>query len=253
MWTRKRHDQIQKCQIFLKKDTYGGCQSCTHSPRSVPTNFDANSESELIHDNILRAEPLSSGSNRNLSMPIQNWLRAAIEEEWEICPSLWQGAINSYLQIKSFLGQEKTTELLGGWSPLSCKDKELVEEPKSFIHIPEEATGNDSSLGRMPSGVYQLQKHPKRSPKDFGRRRKVPRTIWEKQIGTERTHKGTGSANLSLQLWKVSSIWPGPFGIHSQRAGKNEQDLSMHIIQEIQFVKSSIDVELGKFDAKLKK
>ncbi|MBW0583989.1 hypothetical protein O181_123704 [Austropuccinia psidii MF-1] len=42
-----------------------------HSPRSVPTNFDVNSESEVIHDNILRAEPLSSGRNRNLSMPIQ--------------------------------------------------------------------------------------------------------------------------------------------------------------------------------------
>ncbi|MBW0560913.1 hypothetical protein O181_100628 [Austropuccinia psidii MF-1] len=31
--------------------------------------------------------------------------------------------MNSYLHIKSFLGQEKTIELLGGWSPLSCKDK----------------------------------------------------------------------------------------------------------------------------------
>ncbi|MBW0534047.1 hypothetical protein O181_073762 [Austropuccinia psidii MF-1] len=31
--------------------------------------------------------------------------------------------MNSYLHIKSFLGQEKTIELLGGWSPFSCKDK----------------------------------------------------------------------------------------------------------------------------------
>ncbi|MBW0590688.1 hypothetical protein O181_130403 [Austropuccinia psidii MF-1] len=53
----------------------------------------------------------------------KNWFREAKEEEWEICPSLWQGAMNSYLHIKSFLGQEKTIELLGGWSPLSCKDK----------------------------------------------------------------------------------------------------------------------------------
>ncbi|MBW0583472.1 hypothetical protein O181_123187 [Austropuccinia psidii MF-1] len=37
-------------------------------------------------------------------------------------------------------------------------DKELVEEPKSFIHRPEEGVGNDSSFGdRRPSGVYQLQ------------------------------------------------------------------------------------------------
>ncbi|MBW0536635.1 hypothetical protein O181_076350 [Austropuccinia psidii MF-1] len=31
--------------------------------------------------------------------------------------------MNSYLHMKSFLGQEKTIELLGGWSPLCCKDK----------------------------------------------------------------------------------------------------------------------------------
>ncbi|MBW0512662.1 hypothetical protein O181_052377 [Austropuccinia psidii MF-1] len=31
--------------------------------------------------------------------------------------------MNSYLHIKSFLGQKKTIELLGGWSPLSFKSK----------------------------------------------------------------------------------------------------------------------------------
>ncbi|MBW0514328.1 hypothetical protein O181_054043 [Austropuccinia psidii MF-1] len=56
--------------------------------------------------------------------------------------------MNSHLDIKSFLGQEKTIELLG----------ELVEEPKSFIHRPEERVGNDPSFGeRRPSGFNQLQ------------------------------------------------------------------------------------------------
>ncbi|MBW0567939.1 hypothetical protein O181_107654 [Austropuccinia psidii MF-1] len=31
--------------------------------------------------------------------------------------------MNSYLHIRSFLGQEKTIELLGGWNPFSCKEK----------------------------------------------------------------------------------------------------------------------------------
>ncbi|MBW0586720.1 hypothetical protein O181_126435 [Austropuccinia psidii MF-1] len=31
--------------------------------------------------------------------------------------------MNSYSHIKSFLGQENTIQLLGGWSTLSCKDK----------------------------------------------------------------------------------------------------------------------------------
>ncbi|MBW0559337.1 hypothetical protein O181_099052 [Austropuccinia psidii MF-1] len=93
------------------------------------------------------------------------------------------------------------------------KDKELVEEPKSFIHRPEEGTGNDSSFGdRSPSGVYQLQKCPKTSPKDLRRSREVPRTIKArvkaKPIGTDLTHRGTGSPNWSLQPWTVCSIWP---------------------------------------------
>ncbi|MBW0493523.1 hypothetical protein O181_033238 [Austropuccinia psidii MF-1] len=31
--------------------------------------------------------------------------------------------MNSDLHVKKFLGQENTIELLGGWSPLSCKVK----------------------------------------------------------------------------------------------------------------------------------
>ncbi|MBW0518162.1 hypothetical protein O181_057877 [Austropuccinia psidii MF-1] len=39
--------------------------------------------------------------------------------------------MNSYLHIKSFLGQEKAIEPLGGWSPLSCKDK--VKKIKNWL------------------------------------------------------------------------------------------------------------------------
>ncbi|MBW0555122.1 hypothetical protein O181_094837 [Austropuccinia psidii MF-1] len=40
--------------------------------------------------------------------------------------------MNSYLHINSFLGQEKTIELLGGWSPLSFKDK--VKKMKNWLN-----------------------------------------------------------------------------------------------------------------------
>ncbi|MBW0506996.1 hypothetical protein O181_046711 [Austropuccinia psidii MF-1] len=93
------------------------------------------------------------------------------------------------------------------------KEEELVEEPKSFICRAEEGIGNDPSFGRRPSGVYQLQKHPKGSQKDLRRRIKVPRTIRgrekSKKIGTDLAHKGTGSPNWNLQPWTMSSIWPG--------------------------------------------
>ncbi|MBW0565130.1 hypothetical protein O181_104845 [Austropuccinia psidii MF-1] len=48
-----------------------------HSPSSVPTDFDVNSEPELIHDNISRAEQFSSGRNRIISMPIQRLVHSS--------------------------------------------------------------------------------------------------------------------------------------------------------------------------------
>ncbi|MBW0524625.1 hypothetical protein O181_064340 [Austropuccinia psidii MF-1] len=102
-----------------------------HFPRSVPTNVDVNSESGLIHDNILRAEQISSGSNRNLSITIQKLVQRSQRRGVEICPSLCWGAMNPYLHIKSFLVQEKTIKLLGGWSPLSFKEK--VKKLKNWL------------------------------------------------------------------------------------------------------------------------
>ncbi|MBW0583268.1 hypothetical protein O181_122983 [Austropuccinia psidii MF-1] len=107
----------------LRKTHMEDSRVSPHSPRSLPTNFDVSSESELIHDNILRAEPISSGSNRNLSMPIQKLVQRSQRRGVGNMPKPLAGSMNSYLHIKSFLGQEKTIELLGGWSPLSCKDK----------------------------------------------------------------------------------------------------------------------------------
>ncbi|MBW0590159.1 hypothetical protein O181_129874 [Austropuccinia psidii MF-1] len=39
----------------------------------------------------------------------------------------------------------------------SQRDKEMVEETKSFICRPEEEIGNDPSFGVRPSGIYKLQ------------------------------------------------------------------------------------------------
>ncbi|MBW0567280.1 hypothetical protein O181_106995 [Austropuccinia psidii MF-1] len=70
------------------------------------------------------------------------------------------------------------------------KDKELVEEQKSFIHRTEEGTGNDSSFGdRRPSGIYQLQPAPEVS-KD------KPKGPQKKQRGPKNHQgKGKGKAN----------------------------------------------------------
>ncbi|MBW0576431.1 hypothetical protein O181_116146 [Austropuccinia psidii MF-1] len=190
-----------------------------HSPRSVPINYDMNSESGLIHDNISRAEPLSSGSNRNLSMPIQKLVqRSQRRGVGNMHKPLARGH-ELLLTHQELSGSGEDYRTLRRLEPIflrkqSQKDEELVEEPKYSIHRPEEEVGNDSSFGdRRPSGVYQLHKCPRTSPKDLRRSRKVPRTIRErakaKPIGTDLTHKGTGFPNCSLQPWTVSSIWPG--------------------------------------------
>ncbi|MBW0555232.1 hypothetical protein O181_094947 [Austropuccinia psidii MF-1] len=85
-----------------------------------------------------RLAPLPKGLNHFQVEEIEiyqfqykNWFRESKEKEWGIGSSLWQWAMNSYLHIKSFLGQEKTIELLGGWIPLSCKEN--VKKIKNWL------------------------------------------------------------------------------------------------------------------------
>ncbi|MBW0554094.1 hypothetical protein O181_093809 [Austropuccinia psidii MF-1] len=187
-----------------------------HTPRSVPTKFDVNCESELIHDSISRAEPLPSGSNRNLSMPIQKLVQRSQRRGMGNKPQPLVGGHELLITHQELSGSGEDHRTLRRLEPIVLqregqKDKELVEEPNSFIHGPEERVGNDSSLGdRGPSGVYQLQKCPKKSPKDLRRNREVPRIIKArakaKSIGTDLTHRDTGFPNWSLQLWTVFNM-----------------------------------------------
>ncbi|MBW0581252.1 hypothetical protein O181_120967, partial [Austropuccinia psidii MF-1] len=134
-----------------------------HSPRSVPTNFDINSEFELVHDKISRAEPLPSRSNRNLSMSIQNLAQSSQRRGVDNMPKPLAGGHDLLLTHQELSGSGEDHSTLRRLEPIVLqregqKDKELFEEPNSFIHRPEEGIGNDSSFGgRGPSGVYQLQ------------------------------------------------------------------------------------------------
>ncbi|MBW0565185.1 hypothetical protein O181_104900 [Austropuccinia psidii MF-1] len=130
--------------------------------------------------------------------------------------------MNSYFHIKSFLGQEKTIELLRGWSPMSFKDKVKkiknwlknksllsIDQKKKFEMTPALET---EAQWRLPA-PNQLQKCPRTSPKDLRRSREVPKTIKAKAnakpIGTDLTHKGKGSTNWGVQPWTVYTTWPG--------------------------------------------
>ncbi|MBW0565462.1 hypothetical protein O181_105177 [Austropuccinia psidii MF-1] len=120
--------------------------------------------------------------------------------------------MNSYLHIKSFLGQQKTIEVLGGWSPLSCKEKVKkikswlknqillsIDQKKELEMTPAlEKEGPVASTSSKPAPEVskdKLKGHQKkqRGPKNHQGKGKA------KPIGTDLTHRGTGSLNWSLQ------------------------------------------------------
>ncbi|MBW0553006.1 hypothetical protein O181_092721 [Austropuccinia psidii MF-1] len=234
-----------------------------HSPRSVPTDFDVNSEPELIHDNISRAEPFSSGSNRNISIPIQKLVQSSQRRGVGNMVKPLAGGHELLLTHQELSGSGKDHRTLRRLEPIvlqrqSQKDKELVEEQKPFIHRPEEGTGNDSSYGdRGPSGVYQLQTSSRsiqrQAQMTLERSRKVERTIKAranaKAIGTDLTHRGTGSPNWTFSHGQCVQYGQNSNGIHRQGAGKDEEDFST----QINHVQTSINLEIGKLDEKLTK
>ncbi|MBW0539374.1 hypothetical protein O181_079089 [Austropuccinia psidii MF-1] len=132
-----------------------------HSPSSVPTNFDLNSEPELIEGNFLRAEPLSTGSHRDISVPIQKLVQSSKRRGvGNMAKPLARGH-ELLLTHQELSGSGEDHRALKRVEPIvlkkqSQKYKELVKEPKSFICRPEEGIGNNPSFGRRPSGVYQL-------------------------------------------------------------------------------------------------
>ncbi|MBW0582416.1 hypothetical protein O181_122131 [Austropuccinia psidii MF-1] len=100
-------------------------------------------------------------------------------------------------------------------------------------------------------------KASKDKPKGPDKKQKSPKNYWGKGKGKANWHRPypQGYRRPKLEPSAMESVFnmARTHGIHSQRAGKDEQDLSMQIIKETQFVKSSIDVELGKLDSKLNK
>ncbi|MBW0501052.1 hypothetical protein O181_040767 [Austropuccinia psidii MF-1] len=163
----------------------------------------------------------------------------------------------------SFLGEEKTIELLGGWSPLSCKEevkkiknwlknqsilsidqkKELEMTPALETEVSVASTSS-RSVQRQAQRTSEEEKRSQESLRQGNRQRQLAQTL---PTSVQDSQIGAFSRGQCFQYGQNS------YGIHSKRAGKDEQDFSMQIIDEIHFVKSSIDLDLGKFDANLNK
>ncbi|MBW0578158.1 hypothetical protein O181_117873 [Austropuccinia psidii MF-1] len=234
-----------------------------HSPRSVPIDFDVNSEPELIHDNNSRAEPFLRSRNRNISMPIQKLVQSSQRRGVGNMPKPLAGGHKCLLTHQELSGSGEDHRTLRRLEPTVLqrqgqKDKELVKEQKSFIHRPEERVGNDSSFGdRGTNGIYQLQTSFR------SLQGQSQRTSEEEERSQEPSRKRQSQSQLAQTLpTRVQDPQIGAFicvqcvqygqtsdGIHSQGARKDEQDLST----QINHLQTSINVETGKLDAKLTK
>ncbi|MBW0547501.1 hypothetical protein O181_087216 [Austropuccinia psidii MF-1] len=211
-----------------------------HSPSSVPTDFDVNSESELIHGNISRAKPFSGGSNRTISIQVQKLVQRSQRRRVGNMPKPLAGGHELLLTHQELSGPG---------------------EDHRTLRRPEERVGNDSSFGDTgPSGLYQLQTSSgsvQGQAQETSEEAAVPRTIMER----EKAKKMAQISPTRVQDPQIGAFSRGQCiqrgqnldGIHSQGAGKDEHNFSTQIIKQIHFAKSNIDVELGQFDAKINK
>ncbi|MBW0495609.1 hypothetical protein O181_035324 [Austropuccinia psidii MF-1] len=200
-----------------------------HSPRSVTTKFDVNSEPELIEGNILRAEPFPSGRNRNISVPIKKLVQSSKKRGVGNMPKPLAGGHELLLTHQEISGSGEDHRTLRRVEPTVLqrqhqKYKELVEEPKSFIHRPEDGTGNDSSFGeRRSSGIYQLQTSSRNA------QRQAQRTSEE----AEGKEKGKSNWHRPYQKgYRISKLDPS--------AVDNINDLKKNNQNSAQFHKSKI-------------
>ncbi|MBW0489150.1 hypothetical protein O181_028865 [Austropuccinia psidii MF-1] len=137
-------------------------RTAPHSPKSVSTNFDVSSEPELIEGDILRGGPLPSGSNRNISFPIQKLVQSRQRRGVGNMPKPLAGGHELLLTYQELSGSGEDHTALRRVDPIISqrqgqKDKKLAEEPKSLICRQEEGIGLDPSFERRPTGIYQLQ------------------------------------------------------------------------------------------------
>ncbi|MBW0501296.1 hypothetical protein O181_041011 [Austropuccinia psidii MF-1] len=171
--------------------------------------------------------------------------------------------MNFYLYIKSFLGQEKTIDLLVGCSSLSSKDN--VKKIKNWLKNQSVLSIDQKKELEM---TPDLEKEgPVSSTSSRSVQRQAQRTSEETERSQEPSRKGKRKIQLAQTLPKgvqdppIGAFRSGQclqyaqdsYGIHSQGELEYEQDFSTQIKQEIQFVRTSINVELGEIDPKLTK
>ncbi|MBW0591818.1 hypothetical protein O181_131533 [Austropuccinia psidii MF-1] len=173
-----------------------------HYPRSVPTNFDINSDSELIQGRFLRAGPFPSGIHRSISVPVPKPVQSSQGRGVVNIPKPLEEGYQLLIKHQELSGSGEDHGTLKKIESIvfqrqGQEDKEIFEEPKSFIHRPKERIANNPSFRkRRPSGINQLQTSS-RSVKG-----QAQRTSKEAERSQEQSRKGKKQSQLAQTLPK---------------------------------------------------
>ncbi|MBW0527077.1 hypothetical protein O181_066792 [Austropuccinia psidii MF-1] len=117
----------------------------------------------------------------------KNWFMVAKQQEWELLPSLWIGTMHSYLQVKKFMGPQKTEELLRGWAPMSCKGQ--VQQIKAFLK--HQSMLSDDQKKKLAQGK---DNSPVEAPQ-ASKSKNMPQKVSKKDKKTpKRNHRGKQKA-----------------------------------------------------------
>ncbi|MBW0505337.1 hypothetical protein O181_045052 [Austropuccinia psidii MF-1] len=149
-------------------------RTAPHSPRSVPTKFDVNSDPELIEGNVLRVETLQSGSHRNISVPIQKFIQRSNRRGVGNMSKHLEGGHELLLTHQELSGSGEDHRTIRRVEAIVLqrqgqKDKELAKEPKSFICRPEVGIGNYPTLEQGPvvsTSSRSIQRESKRTKEE---------------------------------------------------------------------------------------
>ncbi|MBW0506383.1 hypothetical protein O181_046098 [Austropuccinia psidii MF-1] len=102
-----------------------------HFPRSLPTNFDVNSDPEPIQGNISSSEPLLSGSHRNISVPLQKLIQSSQGRGVGNMPKSLAGGYELLLTHQELSGTGEDHRTLRRMEPIFCMEK--VEKIKNWL------------------------------------------------------------------------------------------------------------------------
>ncbi|MBW0528726.1 hypothetical protein O181_068441 [Austropuccinia psidii MF-1] len=168
-------------------------KSSTSSQRLAST-FDTLIESpgaEIIANAVVRPESLSTGNNRDIPVSVQELVYGRKTAIVGNSPKSLHRNHELISSRKTFMGPEKTKELMKGWTPMSCNGQ--VQQINSWLKnqsMLSEDQKKKFSQGKENSPVEALQASTSKNPPQpvLNKPKQAPKTI---QSGKKKA-KGKG-------------------------------------------------------------